>query len=159
MSQSDYIKLKKTTMVLKNKELPPILDPSSYTDFVQYNLETTVTNTKNSYSRLLLNGNKNILDMEKKVSSCPTFPLCVNTNTRTNRVLNTGPYIVVKNVKIPYTPNPTKHYSKDTKNPMCPCLQSSIHPLIVSNHYGNALKWKTYNKTCRPNAPFTLPTK
>ena len=121
MSQSDYIKLKKTSMILKNNELPPVLTPENYTDFVQYNLETTVTNTKKSYSRLLLPGNRNILDMEKNVSGCTEFTLCTNTNERPNRVLNTMPYIIIGGTNYPYKPTPTKKYVKPTKNPLCPC--------------------------------------
>jgi hypothetical protein len=97
MSQSDYIKFKKTTMILKNAstsslqkpELPPVLTPESYTAFTTYNLETTVTNTKNSYSQLLPTGKRKIFNMEKTVATCPSFILCKNTNTRPNRVKNT----------------------------------------------------------------------
>jgi hypothetical protein len=99
MSQNDYIQLKRTTTVLKSnqtnqsqktKRLPPVLYPNDYTDFKSYNLETTVSNTKNTYSRLILASNKTIFNMEKNVSNCTTFPLCINTNQRVNRVLNTG---------------------------------------------------------------------
>ena len=99
MSQSDYIQLKRTTMVLKSnqinqsqiaKRLPPVLDPTDYTDFESYNLETTVLNTKNIYSRLTLPSNQKIFYMEKNIANCTTFPLCINTNQRVNRVLNTG---------------------------------------------------------------------
>ena len=89
MSQSDYIKLLKTTEVLHNKELPPVFDAGDYTNYESYNLETTVSNTKNSYSRLVQPTNKTIFTMEKNVANCTTFPLCINTNQRTNRVLNT----------------------------------------------------------------------
>ena len=93
MSQSDYIKFVKTAQILQgeattNREVPPVLTPTDYTAFESYNLETTVSNTKITYSRLLLPTNKSIFDIEKKVSTCPTFILCSNTNTRTNRVLN-----------------------------------------------------------------------
>ena len=96
MSQSDYIQFKKTTMILKNNtispvsnELPPVLTPELYTAFTTYNLETTVSNTKNSYSRLLPSGKRNFLDIEKTVATCPSFILCTNTNNRPNRVKNT----------------------------------------------------------------------
>lgn len=99
MSQSDYIQLKRTTVVLKSnqtnqsqkaKRLPPVLETGDYTDFESYNLETTVSNTKNTFSRLTLPSNKKIFNMEKNVANCTTFPLCINTNQRVNRVLNTG---------------------------------------------------------------------
>jgi hypothetical protein len=106
MSQSDYIKLlKTTTMVGEIKQMPSVLEPEDYTAFESYNLETTVSNTKNSYSRLQPTGYKKIFGMEKKVSTCPTFTLCTSTNTRTNRVLN-SPQIPVpteRKTKI-YTP-------------------------------------------------------
>ena len=88
MSQSDYIKLLNTTQVLQNGKLPSILTSDSYTALEGYNLETNVTNTKNSYSMLQQSGYKNIFGMEKKVSSCPTFTMCIRTNTRPNRVLH-----------------------------------------------------------------------
>jgi len=88
MSQSDYIKLLKTTEVLRIGKLPSILTPNDYTAFESYNLETTVTNTKNSYSQLQQSGYQNIFGMEKKVSMCPTFTMCIRTNTRPNRVLH-----------------------------------------------------------------------
>lgn len=95
MSQSDYINLKKTALILKNNstaalnDLPPVLTPELYTAFTTYNLETTVSNTKNTYSRLLPTGKKTFLDIEKNVATCPTFILCKNTNNRPNRVKNT----------------------------------------------------------------------
>ena len=105
MSQSDYIRFIKTTEVLKNGELPPILDPSTYTSFETYNLETTVQNTKNSYSRLLPATNRSFFDIEKTVSTCPTFIMCTNTNQRPNRVRNTA-------VAYPYKPAPTYRLNK-----------------------------------------------
>lgn len=91
MSQSDYINFKRTSSILKNNfnKLPSVLTAELYTAFTQYNLETTVPNTKNSYSRLLLGGKINFLGIEKNVASCPTFILCKDTNTRANRVKNT----------------------------------------------------------------------
>lgn len=91
MSQSDYLQFKKTSFILKNSlnKLPSVLTPELYTAFTKYNLETTIINTKNSHSRLLMDGKKNFLDMEKNVASCPTFILCKDTDTRANRVKNT----------------------------------------------------------------------
>jgi hypothetical protein len=102
MSQSDYIQFIKTADLLKNNKQSPVLTEQDYTTFEKYALETTVQNTKNSFSRLIPQNTTvfktifpntdpvrlNIVDMEKKVSSCPTFKLCINTNTRPNRVLN-----------------------------------------------------------------------
>jgi hypothetical protein len=108
MSQSDYIRFKKTALILKADKLMPVLDPSQYTSFETYNLETTVTNTKNAFSRLVPSTNQYFFDIEKKTSSCATFPLCVNTNTRANRVLNTAENIVLANgTKVLYRADPT----------------------------------------------------
>jgi hypothetical protein len=71
MSQSDYITFKKTALILRNNsttatnDLPSVLTPELYTAFTTYNLETTVSNTKNAYNRLLPSGRKNFLDIEK----------------------------------------------------------------------------------------------
>lgn len=90
MSQSDYLNFKKTSLLLKNSnKLPSILTPQYYTAFTSYNLETTVQNTKNSYSRLLASGKRYFFNIEKNVATCPTFTLCTNTNNRPNRVKNT----------------------------------------------------------------------
>ena len=88
MSQSDYIALKKTQIILKNQELPAVLSPELYTSFASYNLETSVSNTKNIYSRLLPSGKTNIYNMEESIANCPRFAMCINTNLRPNRVLN-----------------------------------------------------------------------
>ena len=105
MSQSDYIQFIKTTDILgiKNmKDLPAVLTGQDYTSFEKFALETTVQNTKNSFSRLLPQNTStfqsvfpntdpvrtDIVDMELKVPSCATFKLCKDTNTRPNRVLN-----------------------------------------------------------------------
>ena len=108
MSQSDYIKFIRTADILRNRKLPSVLNENDYISYEQYALETTIINTKNSFSRLLPQNPQNInitpstnnvylntdptrvdiFDIEKKVSSCPTFIMCQNTNTRPNRVLN-----------------------------------------------------------------------
>jgi hypothetical protein len=113
MSQSDYIKFKRTAMVLKNAELPPVLGEDQYTSFETYNLETTVSNTKNAFSRLSLSGQQRFFDIDKSVSGCTTFPLCINTNTRTNRVLNTAQKITFNNgTQLAYRPAPTERFNK-----------------------------------------------
>jgi len=114
MSQSDIIRFNRTSTILntKNGPLPPVLNPSDYTSFETYNLETTVANTKNSYSRLVPTTNTYFFDIEKKVSTCPTITMCVNTNTRSNRVLNTAEKIIINGTQIPYTPEPTYRPSK-----------------------------------------------
>ena len=113
MSQSDYIQFKRTAMVLRNAELPPVLDPDQYTSFESYNLETTVSNTKNAFSRLYLSGQQRIFNIDKNVSGCTTFPFCINTNTRSNRVLNTAQRITFNGgTQVAYRPAPTERFNK-----------------------------------------------
>ena len=88
MSQGDYIRVKKTKQVL-TKKLSPVISHENYAAFQTYHLETTVNKTKHTFSRLLPASKKDIFDMEQNISGCPTFPLCTNTNARTNRKLNT----------------------------------------------------------------------
>ena len=92
MSQSDYITYKRTQNIWNNGKLPPIFDPSTYTSLVDYSLENTVLNTKLSYSQLIPLNTQNIFSMEKSRSLyCVSFPVCSETNERTNRKLNIGP--------------------------------------------------------------------
>lgn len=91
MSQSDYIKFKKTATVLKTDQykMQPVLEQGAYDDYAQYSLETTIPNTKLRTSRLLPANKQNILDMELNVTNCAQFIMCSNTNTRPNRKPNT----------------------------------------------------------------------
>ena len=120
MSQSDYIRFKRTAVVLRNAELPPVLDPEDYTSFETYNLETTVPNTKNAFSKLYLSGQQRIFDIDKSVSGCTTFPLCINTNTRANRVLNTAQRITfIGGSQVAYRPAPTERFNKNFNPATC----------------------------------------
>jgi hypothetical protein len=92
MSQSDYIKYKKTSTKLRidnssvhNKE-PPVFDSSDYTDFKQYHLENTINNTSPTFNYIVPSGRHSVFGMDKVVSTCPTFIDCSNTNIRANRV-------------------------------------------------------------------------
>lgn len=97
MSQSDYIQYKKVANELRINgttdtlyPVDPIFTSKDYTDFKSYALETTVSNTKINYNQLIPSGKKIIFNMEKNTTNCPTFPLCRNTNTRSNRVIIGG---------------------------------------------------------------------
>lgn len=88
MSQSDYLKFKKTGTILKENptSLPGVLHSDDYTLFKEYRLQTTIENSKPTYNKLALPNKKVIFDMELDASgSCPTFLLCSDTNTRSNR--------------------------------------------------------------------------
>lgn len=98
MSQSDYIKYKKisTKLAIDNKLIgnkePPVFEAGDYTDFMQYNLENTIINTSPTYQYIVPSGHQIVFKMDKVVSSCPTFTVCKNTNTRPSRVPMSASY-------------------------------------------------------------------
>lgn len=86
MSQSDYLKYKKTSVILKQQtELPNILAPQQLTEYKAYSLENTVINTLPNYRRLVPTGKISVFDMVKKVSDCPQFIVCSGTKNRPYR--------------------------------------------------------------------------
>ena len=85
MSQSDYIKYKKTSQELKINKLPAVLEPDDYISYKEYALENSIKNTKLNYNQLQPPNKTIVLGMEKTVTNCPTFITCKNTNTRPNR--------------------------------------------------------------------------
>ena len=104
MSQSDYIRYKKTTNQLKEvKKLDPILAAQDYITFKQYTLESTVINTSPTFNKLALPGDRIVFEMERKISNCPiaTFAICNRTNLRPNRKKN--PIIAMANNEKPRT--------------------------------------------------------
>jgi hypothetical protein len=86
MSQSDYIKLKRIATNLKEQaKHDAVYKSTDYTTFKEYSLEKTITSTKPTFNQLRLPGTKTILDVEKKVSDCPSFIVCSGTDDRANR--------------------------------------------------------------------------
>lgn len=87
MSQSDYIKFKKTSRILQNQaDFDPILAPSVYMTGMDFNLETTVFNTKQTNNQLRPPDKQIVFGIERTIGgNCPTFTLCMETNTRANR--------------------------------------------------------------------------
>jgi len=87
MSQSDYLRFKKTSRLLKDQaDFAPILSPSDYMAYIDYNLQTTIQNTKQTNNLLALPGKQMVFDMEiTSGPNCPTFILCNETNLRANR--------------------------------------------------------------------------
>jgi len=140
MSQSDYIQFIRTADVLKNQtKLSPVLTSNEYTDYESYALETTITNTKNSFSRLLPPTDptrRTIFDMEKKVSLCPTFQLCSNTNQRPNRRLLPNS-IIFPTYRITKTgvryPAPTNRTSKSYTPPTCTYIDVNVTRTVACN--------------------------
>ena len=89
MSQSDYLKYKRIATILKNDnnttKQPPVFASQDYVNFKEFTLENTIINTNVRYNRLTVSGDLLIMGMNKDVSNCTTFPICTNTNLRTNR--------------------------------------------------------------------------
>lgn len=91
MSQSDYIRYKKTSNQLKEvRKLDPILASQDYITFKQYTLESTVMNTLPTLNKLALPGQRIVFGMERKITNCPiaNFAICNRTNLRSNRRKN-----------------------------------------------------------------------
>lgn len=111
MSQSDYIKYKRvyTELSIDKNTLkqPPVFDDGNYIDFKEYALENTIVNTKPILNRITPAGKQVVYDMDRVVTSCPTFILCKNTNLRPNRVPMSGAFFV---------PTPQPLSWKATKN-------------------------------------------
>lgn len=89
MSQSDYIRQKRTTSILKsNDPLASVLSNSEYTEFKRFAIVNTVTNTLPTNNQLL-NGDVRIYDMEMLYNCQATkFALCTGTDRRFNRKKN-----------------------------------------------------------------------
>lgn len=123
MSQSDYIKYKQIITKLKtdnnSTKMSSVFDSQNYTNYKQYAMEKSITNTKPIYNKLTPTGKQVIFGMERTVSSCPTFIICNNTNTRPNRIPMTSNYF-----------SPVPRTIKDVKNAnnlcnACKCIQNS----------------------------------
>lgn len=106
MSQSDYLKYKRVATLLKIDKLSPVLSNQQYTDFKQYSIESTITNTHTLFNELLIPNTNIIFNMQKNISNCPTFPVCNNTNTRSHRVPMNDIY---------FTPKPVPLYVKQPR--------------------------------------------
>ena len=87
MSQSDYIKFKKTRVALKDlSKLPSVLSSSVYSSFTEYNVETTTPNSSVNYGQPVPPSNT-ILIFDTNINNhagCPSYS-CTNTNTFANR--------------------------------------------------------------------------
>ena len=144
MSQSDYIRYKKTGTLLKINKLDPVISNQDYVAYTDYSLENTVLNTKINYNHLQPPSTtiQTVFGMERpKSNTCSTFEVCSNTNNRTNRVKMFGTKI---------TPRPVRKYVKDSSNlrtnyklrcickdsvckcsTLCPCPNSSKDKITV----------------------------
>ena len=61
MSQSDYLKHKKTAHILKENKLPPILNSADYTAYTRFQLTNTIINDEETnYGEIVPEGKKKI---------------------------------------------------------------------------------------------------
>jgi len=127
MSQSDYIRYKKTSIQLKEvrkidpnlaykttpfnqlvgvRKMDPILTSQDYITFKQYTLESTVINTSPTFNKLALPGQRIVFGMERKISNCPiaSFAVCNRTNLRSNRRENVVDIIFMSSVPLNIKP-------------------------------------------------------
>ena len=150
MSQSDYIKLKRTTINLKEQaKHAAVYNSTDYTDFKEYSLEKTITNLKPTYNQLRVPGSKTIFDMEKKLSGCADFILCTGTDARENRrPLDATQQSCFPVIKPPGRPMPRLLNSVTKK------------PIIISRKYRMECKCKNVSCVCEsicenpcPNVP------
>lgn len=91
MSQSDYIRYKKTSNKLSEvKKMDNILSSQDYIEFKQYTLESSIVNTLPTLNQIALPNQNRIFDIERKITSCPinNFKICNKTQNRPNRKLN-----------------------------------------------------------------------
>ena len=130
MSQSDYIKYKKVNTILAvdaSTNFLPVLNSQDYSDYKEYVLENTVTNSKTIYRRITPSTTQVVLDMDKSlsyvqdISNCPSFLMCNNTNYRQYRVQMSNVY---------FTPTPQPLNWMQTKNASwqktgCKCILNS----------------------------------
>jgi hypothetical protein len=119
MSQSDYIKHKKTSTVLKQiSKLPPVLSTKEYSEYLGYSLDKQVSNTKINYNKLIQSGYKRTFSMDlPHTNDCPDFTICTGTDERSNRV-------PLSTVYVDPTPLPFLEYNKQI--PQCVCITEEL---------------------------------
>lgn len=122
MSQSDYIKYKKTAIDLKINKLPNLLEYANYNSYKGYSLENSVQNTKSRYNQLVPSGRTLVWNIEKTVSNCPTFAFCNNTTSRPNKKQYPASYNANYCNVNPSRPLSMKKIDMLTKNTTCKCL-------------------------------------
>jgi hypothetical protein len=119
MSQSDYIRYKKIANELRNNEYDPVFTEGDYVNLKQFSLQNQVLNTRKTFNQLIPTGSKRIFNMEKITGDCASFPICVDTNTRTNREPLGNVYITPQYIT-PYVKQPT------SAKTACNCILNSV---------------------------------
>jgi len=98
MSQGDYIKRKQISHKLIGDgttiggvngngllSYNSVLDAKDYIDFKKYSLEGSIASSTPTLNDLSILNKTTIFDMVLDVSNCPSFIVCNDTNTRSNR--------------------------------------------------------------------------
>jgi hypothetical protein len=122
MSQSDYIKYKKTSIELKRNKFPNTFDYDTYNSYKDYSLENSVLNTKTRYNQLIPSGTTLVWNMEKTITNCPTIAMCNNTTSRSNKKSYPANYNENYCASKPSRPLSMKKINLLTKNTTCNCL-------------------------------------
>ena len=133
-SQSDYIKYKKLNHVISvdaSSNFLPVLNSQDYSDYKEFVLENTISNSKTIYRRITPSTTQVVLDMDKNksavqnmgtsITNCPSFLMCNSTNKRPYRVPMSAAY---------FTPTPQPLNWQQTKNASwqktgCKCILNS----------------------------------
>jgi len=136
MSQSDYLKYKKisTTLIVDmSTNMLPILNSQDYSDYKEFVLENTVSNSKVIYRKITPINTQVVLGMDKNktlvqnmgtlTSNCPSFLLCNNTNRRPNRVPIPGAF----SVPTPQPLNWQKTKNASNLKTACKCILNSSY--------------------------------
>ena len=162
MSQSDYLQRKKIGIELttsNQSKFPNIIQSQDYTLYKQYTLENTIPNTSKLYNQLLQDGRVNIFNMEVLPTECPSYTICINTETRPYRK-NTNPAAMnpyASTGRLPYITGPNNttigqlKYIKQPALRKCPpCYYDSSYNKIHTNNKNTdftACSNNRYNQT------------
>jgi len=124
MSQSDYLNFKRVSNELKINKYTPVFNTKDYIELKEYSIQNNITNTKLTYNQLQQPGYQKIFNMEKKITNCPPFIVCRQTNQRPNRVPMSNVYFNPSTIMPPiYVKQPTNAKTG------CNCILDSIHTL------------------------------
>ena len=118
MSQSDYLKYKRVSTLLKidnnTSKQPRVFNSQDLLNYKQYSLENSITTNNININRITPAGYKHIFGMDKKTINCPQFKVCRQTNQRTNRV-------PMSTVYFDPTPQPLTIEQRNEAKNLCLC--------------------------------------
>ena len=124
MSQSDYLNFKRVSNELKINKYTPVFNTKDYIELKEYSIKNNITNTKLTYKQLCQTGYHKIFNMEKKITNCPPFIVCRQTNQRPNRVPMLDVYFNPSSIVPPvYIKQPTNAKTA------CNCILDSVNTL------------------------------